>query len=274
MTSERDATEEISLLKRNTRALWGRGDYSAVAPLLEGAARHLVERCSISHGQDVLDVAAGTGNVAICASGRGARVIACDLNPVLVGKGRERSRAEGFDMGWVEADCEALPFKDRRFDCVTSAFGTMFAPRPAVVVSELFRVARPGATVSLAGWTPESYPGRSGAIARRYLPPSEGIPSPLQWGVEEDVRPRLEPCATSILTERGSVRWEFGSLQEMHELFESNAPLSIATRESLSQDRYEQYSEEVMELTRAFNRAGDGSVVIHAGYLLVVARAR
>ena len=59
-------------------------------------------------------------------------------------RGRERSEAEGYEIEWVEADAEELPFEDARFDCVGSVFGAMIAPRPRVAAEELFRVVRPG----------------------------------------------------------------------------------------------------------------------------------
>ena len=76
----------------------------------------------------VLDVAAGTGNASIPAAQRGASVTAGDLTPELVEAGRRRAEREGFDLEWVEADAEDLPFADESFDVVMSAIGAMFAP--------------------------------------------------------------------------------------------------------------------------------------------------
>ena len=59
-------------------------------------------------------------------------MVASDISPGMVERGRARTEAEGFDVEWVEADVEALPFEDGRFDCVGSVFGAFIAPRPEV----------------------------------------------------------------------------------------------------------------------------------------------
>ncbi len=73
---------------------------------------------------------AGTGNFALLAAAEGASVVASDLTPKLMERGRERTAAEGVDIEWVEADAEELPFDEERFDCTASVFAAMFAPRP------------------------------------------------------------------------------------------------------------------------------------------------
>ena len=126
---------DIDSLKHETRAMWSAGNYPALAERLMPVARELVDACAISAGQEVLDVAAGTGNVAILAAEAGARVVASDLTLALIEQGRARCEAEGVEVDWVEADAEQLTFEDASFDCVTSSFGAMFAPRPHVAAS-------------------------------------------------------------------------------------------------------------------------------------------
>lgn len=96
------------------RTFWGAcGDYAAVAPLLEPLATELVARREPGEGDELLDVAAGTGNVAL-AAGAGARATALDLSPELLAAGRERAGAER--VTWVEGDAERLPFATESFD--------------------------------------------------------------------------------------------------------------------------------------------------------------
>ena len=76
----------------------------------------------------MLDVAAGSGNVAIRAAESGATVVASDLTPENLEAGRREADARGVRLEWVEADAEALPFEDGEFDAVTSCLGAMFAP--------------------------------------------------------------------------------------------------------------------------------------------------
>ena len=128
--------------KQVARMLWSLGNYEEIAKNGEPAARELVDACKARPGVELLDVAAGNGNVAIAAAWRGASVVASDLTPAMVELGRQRSTADGVEIEWLEADVEELPFENDRFDIVTSAFGAMFAPRPEVVARELFRVTR------------------------------------------------------------------------------------------------------------------------------------
>src|SRR5215212_3686599 len=114
------------------------GDYNPIADLLRPAAQALLDGCAISAGQEVLDVAAGTGNLALLAAEEGAAVVASDLTPEMVEKGRARTEAAGVDVEWVVADAEDLPFEDDRFDCAGSVFGAMFAPRPELAAREMF----------------------------------------------------------------------------------------------------------------------------------------
>ena len=81
-TTSITATEEDRALKAKHAAMWASGDYPAVAHDLVGALGGiLVETLDVQPGQHVLDVAAGTGNVAIPAAEAGARVVASDLTP-------------------------------------------------------------------------------------------------------------------------------------------------------------------------------------------------
>ncbi len=149
----------------------------------------LVEACGISTGQQVLDVAAGTGNTAIRAAETGAEVVASDLTPENFEAGRREAKAHGVELEWVEADAEELLFGDSEFDVVTSSFGAMFAPNHQAVADELVRVCRPGGTIGMLNFTPEGLAaGFFGALAPYAPPPPPGAASPLMWGSEVHVR--------------------------------------------------------------------------------------
>jgi SAM-dependent methyltransferase len=265
---------DVERLKATTRAAWSKGDYPALAPILEPAARALVEACAVSAGQQMLDVGAGTGNVAVLAAEEGALVVASDLTPALVEQGRTRTEAEGLGVEWVEADVEALPFPDAAFDCVCSCFGAIFAPRPQLAASELFRVVRPGGAVGLTSWTPEGYFGRTQAITASYQPPPEDAPRPLEWGREDVVRERLDGRAAALELARRTLPFEFGSAEEMWEFLGANAGPMVAVREALDAETYGRLRAETVELARAWNGARDGTLRIDSEYLLIVARRR
>jgi ubiquinone/menaquinone biosynthesis C-methylase UbiE len=161
MRAAYDARMDVAEIKQRQRMVWGLGEYRELSRMLEPVALELCDACAVSAGQEVLDVGAGDGNFALAAAREGAAVVASDLSPGMVERGRERSRAEGFEIEWVEADAEDLPFNDARFDCVGSVFGAMIAPRPELVARELFRVVRPGGTVGMTAWTPRSFAHRA-----------------------------------------------------------------------------------------------------------------
>ena len=268
------AEPNIPELKERARVLWGMGDYPKIAAIINPAARALVDACAISAGQEVLDVAAGTGNLAVLAAEEGASVVASDISPGQVELGKARSEAEGVSIEWVEADAEELPFEDGRFDCAASVFGTMFAPRPEVVASELFRVVKPGGTVGMANWGPYGAQSAVFDVMRRYGPPQpEGVPEPREWGVEETARERLEPHASSLDLQRRTITFEFDSPDHAWNTFLSAGPGAAAAAVT-PPDMLERARAEVFEVIEAQRKGEGGKVVLEPEYLQVVARKR
>ena len=158
------ATDDVS----PARAVWRLGDYHRFAlEQMWEVGPIVVEATGIARGQRVLDVAAGTGNIAIRAAETGAEVVASDITPENLDAGRREAEARGVDLGWVEADAQALPFGDNEFDVVTSSFGAIFAPDHQRVADELLRVCRPGGTVGLTGHPPDGFTSLEHTRGRR-----------------------------------------------------------------------------------------------------------
>lgn len=103
-------------------------------------AARLVKFAGVKPGQQVLDVACGTGVVAVTAARIGASVTALDLTPELLQRARQNAEIAGVKVDWHEGDVEKLPFGGAQFDVVLSQFGHMFALRPALAISEMLRV--------------------------------------------------------------------------------------------------------------------------------------
>src|SRR5262249_25819967 len=151
--------------------MWASGDYHTFArSALWDFGPLLVEATGISPGQRVLDVAAGTGNVAIRAALAGADVIASDLTPENFPAGQAEAARRGVTLRWVEADAEALPFGDEEFDVVTSAAGAIFAPHHHRVADELLRVCKPGGTIGLIAVKPAGAVRQLFEIVSRFAP--------------------------------------------------------------------------------------------------------
>jgi SAM-dependent methyltransferase len=254
--------------KTRQRAMWALGDYHsfATASLWE-LGPLLVAACGISPGQRVLDVAAGTGNVAIRAAEAGADVVASDLTPENFDAGRREASAHGVQLEWVEADAEALPFGDGEFDVVTSAAGAIFAPHHQTVADELLRVCRPGGTIGLIAIVPAGAVLDLFEIVARYeRAPMIAAESPLQWGNEEHVRELFGDRVKSLSLERRP--FEPDPLADI-ERFKSQHPMFVALHRDLADqpDRAAALDRELAELTR--RRQGEAQEL-----LLIVARKR
>ena len=99
---------------------WGAGKYETTAAELEPVAQAVVEQAAPVAGEDVLDLACGTGNAALLAAGRGAAVIGIDAAPRLLEVARTRAQGLGVDLEVREGDLLALPVDDASIDVVLS----------------------------------------------------------------------------------------------------------------------------------------------------------
>ena len=240
--------------------MWSLGDYSQVSPFLEACAQKLADACAIAPGMTVLDVAAGDGNFALAAAERGATITASDYTPKMVELGRARSAAAGIAVEWVEADAEDLPFDPDSFDVVASVFGAMFAPRPDVLASELFRVCKPGGIVAMANYGWHGFLGDYAKLLRRFSSRSPvPFPQPFEWGEPATVRARLGGLASSL-----DIREETLEIKGNFEFWERTNGPTIALRQTLAADRYEEFRREAS----AFMEGGEHA----SSYLIVIAR--
>jgi SAM-dependent methyltransferase len=199
------------------------------------AAAHLVRHAQVRAGQRVLDVACGTGVVALTASRRGARVTGIDLTPELLERARENSRIAKVEVEWHLGDAEELPFADRTYDVVLSQFGHMFAPRPDVALAQMLRVLKPGGTIAFSTWPPELCVGRVCALVGRYMPPPPpGVSFPGLWGEPSVIRDRLGSAVKDIVFNRGTMTVPALSLQHNRALMERTAGPAVKLVESLT----------------------------------------
>ena len=180
----------LAELKQFTRATWAAGNFPEIARRgLWEVGERIVQRVGIGKHEQVLDVACGTGNVAIRAAQAGGDVVGLDLTPELFEAGRRLAAQAGVTVEWTEGDAEAIPFDDEHFDVVLSTFGCMFAPRHRVTAMEMARVLRPGGRLGLCNWTPEGSQGEFFRALGAYVPPPPTFAQPpLLWGTADHVR--------------------------------------------------------------------------------------
>src|ERR1700753_560406 len=165
---------QLQQMKSAMRATWMAGDFGVIAKVMADRAAEFANRLAIPAGARVLDVACGTGNVAIPLARLGAAVTGVDIAPNLLVQARARAEAEGLHASFDEGDAEELPYPDGSFDAVVTMFGAMFAPRPEVVASELARVLKPGGLLGMANWNPEGFTGRMFRLGGQHAPPPPG----------------------------------------------------------------------------------------------------
>lgn len=265
---------DLASFKDGQRKLWAAGDYGVTARRFEDVAADLVAAAGLFPGQRALDLAAGTGNVALAIARSGASPEACDLTPELVQRGKARCDELGeWEIPWLVADAEELPYAAGRFDAVLSVFGLVFAPRPEVAIAEAFRVTRSGGTVAFTTWTPGSAASRFGEVAGKYFPrPENPPPAPHMWGDEEIARERLAPHAVEVSFELGAVHWTWPSAAAAREESEESNNFMVAARQMLSLERYSALAEDIDDLMRSLNTATDGGLTYDAEYARIVAR--
>jgi SAM-dependent methyltransferase len=265
----------VADLKRTHRTIWASGDYPAVAEVIDDVPpRDLLGRIDIQPGEDVLDVATGSGNIALRAAAAGARVVGLDLTPELFATARRREAQYGVTVDWVEGDAEDLPYEDESFDHVLSTFGVQFAPRHEVVAHERARVCRPGGTIGLVNWTPQGQVGEVLRTIGGYMPkpPQFASPPPL-WGTEQHIRDLFAGTGVQFEFARGLNPWQFDSPEHYVVFMETHYGPVLKARERLTgEGRWEDCRAEILANVQRRNEATDGSLLMHAEYLVAIGR--
>lgn len=202
------APPDIDRVKAGMRAAWMAGDFGVIARTVENDAENFVARLDFAAGFRVLDVATGSGNVALPLARKGVLVTGVDIAPNLLEQARARAAAEQLSIQFDEGDAEALPYPDASFEAVVTMFGAMFAPRPERVAAQFARVLRPGGTLAMANWTPGGFAGQMFAVGAKHAPPPPGIPAPALWGDPITAHQRLDGVFENIRTEVISISFD------------------------------------------------------------------
>jgi SAM-dependent methyltransferase len=266
------ADTALDVLKTRLKATWMDGNYDYFSRFMASSAAQFLDPLRLPAGASLLDVACGSGQLALVAAERGLKVTGVDIASNLILAARGRAVAAGLDVRFDEGDAEALPYPDASFDAVASLFGAMFAPRPERVAAELLRVCRPGGIVSMGNWTKEGFVGAMFKTFARFLMPPD-MPSPVLWGDEEVVRQRFGDGVSDLRLTRVLYRFDypFGPADVVEFFRQYYGP---ATRAFATLGRAEQAAlrGELVQLWSAHNTASvTGRTMVDAEYLDVVA---
>ena len=263
----------LSEIKQRARATWAAGDYDAFAERILSVGRSCVAHAQVGDGDEVLDVACGSGNAAVAAAQAGGKVTGLDLTPELFDAARARAAEAGVEIELVEGDAEALPFDDASFDVVISTFGCMFAPRHHVAAEEIARVLRPGGRMCICSWTPDGTIGEFFRTVSGHMPPPppDFTPPPL-WGSADHVRKLFDDTGVELEFERETVDLVFDSPEEALEEYSTKfGPIVMAKAALEPEGRWEPLRDDLFAYY-ARAQTPEGEVRSTAEYLVAKGR--
>jgi ubiquinone/menaquinone biosynthesis C-methylase UbiE len=265
---------DVVAIQDRQQQTWASGDWAMIAWVTVIVGEQLCEAVDLRAGQQVLDVATGSGNTARSAARRWCEVTGIDIVPALLERGRELAAAERLSVTFCEGDAQRIPFPDASFDVVLSTFGAQFAPDQDQTARELLRVCRPGGKLGLTNLTPESFSGSMAHAMGQYLPRSPGQRSSFVWGTEERLQELLDAGVTSLQVTPRTMVFRYQSAQHWLEVWrtyfgplrQAFARLDASSQEALARD--------LVALVHRMNRSGDETMAVPNAYLEVVATKR
>jgi SAM-dependent methyltransferase len=261
----------IETLKSRLHSTWIAGDYDLFSRYMEKDARAFYEHLDVPPGARLLDVACGSGQLALIAASDGVNVTGIDIAENLIARARARAEAQQLPARFEVADAEALPFSEESFDVVASLIGAMFAPRPERVASELIRVCVPGGTIAMANWTAAGFIGQMFKAISRFIAPAN-MPSPLLWGDEGVVKDRFGNGVSELKLAKRFYTFDYPfpprDVVDLFRHYYGPANRAFASLDDAGQQRLH---EELESLWSANNRAQGGFTVVEAEYLEVIA---
>jgi ubiquinone/menaquinone biosynthesis C-methylase UbiE len=248
--------------------MWGGADYERAAGQLTSIHDELVARLGPQPGERWLDVATGTGAVALRAARAGAEVTGLDISDSLLEQARAKAEHDRLEIAFELGDAQRLPYDGSSFDVVSSSFGVIFAPDASTAARELGRVVRAGGRLGLTTWCPNE---AIAAIYERFQRKKPAADMEL-WGEPASVRELLGD-AFDLSISAGTFRNEAASPEEMWEFSASALPPMKAFLATLDEQRREEYRAAMLEHWARF-RTGDGRVSEPRDYLLVLGTRR
>jgi len=253
---------------------WDKGSYEMTAAQLAPVAPVVADAVEPVAGQPAVDLACGTGNVALELARRGARVTGFDGAPRLLEVAADRFSAEGLAGEWVQGDLTDLPFEDDSFEIITSVFGAIFTSSPRDTASEIGRVLRPQGRAAITTWIEEGLFQHMQemskiAVAKHFgTAPQEDAPEAFAWGEEDQVRELFLENGVAMQVETHELVIEEESARVLNDRWFDLHPIWLTMKEIIGEETYEVLRRETLPVVEAANQAGDGSFRYAMRYLL------
>lgn len=256
---------------------WSIGEYEHTAAQLQPAAEVIVAHADPQPGDRVVDVGCGTGNGALLAAARGARVTGVDPAARLLDVARERAAAAGLDATFVAGDAAALPLPDAAADLVLSIFGVIFAPDPPAAAAELARVCAPDGRIVLSAWRPEGAVNQVAKLAREAVRTAVGAPAggpPFAWHEPAALGELLAPHGFGVTAIEEPITFRGASPRAFLEADGQRHPLAVAARGLLEpRGESEALFDRMLSVYEAENEDPDAFAVT-SRYVVATARRR
>jgi SAM-dependent methyltransferase len=245
--------------------VWSAGTYERFAARLAPVQDELVQELALAPGDEVLDLATGTGEVAVRAARLGAAVTGLDIAGPMLEKAKDNAGRAGVQVTFDLGDVEYLPYDDAKFDVAVSNFGLIFAPDHANVAAELARVVKPGGRLGFSAWKPNA---KLGELYRRFTEePIEGREA-YEWGREDHVEDMLGEDFELEFVD-GTLWIEADSGEEVWKLFSESAPPVVSLVAKLDDGRREEFHQAFVELYEGY-RTDEGGIRAPRRYLIVL----
>lgn len=253
---------------------WADGNFAKIATGSVVIGETLAEDAPVYAGQRVVDIGCGSGNAAMSAARRRAKVVGVEPVEELLEEARRRSAAEGLEVDYRTGSATALPLKDASVDLALSSFGLIFCEDPAAAVAEAVRVLAPGGRFVFTAWKQGSLNDRLFALC---VERGEGMGSlevARAWGRPEQALQWLGPHFAQIRFEERIFRpralhleqWLAGMKAFLAPVRKVYAVLDAAASARLDA--------ELLALGREFNEAPDASYYARAEYLTIYCSKR
>lgn len=254
---------------------WSDGSYEDTARQLALAADHVVARAGIAAGERVLDVGCGTGNAALAAARRGARVTGIDPAERLLEVARRRATGEGLEVVFARGEAAAPGVPDGSFDAAVAMFSIIFAPSPEAAVAGVARALRPGGRLAVTAWVPEGAIHDCVRLLEEATRGEAPAPPLSPWAAEASLRELFAPHCRAVSISEETLPFIAPSARAWYDSQETLHPFWRAVRASFA-DRPGEYAHLRERLIDVLERGNEnpGGFHVTSGYRLLRATIR